>query len=173
MSTAGLNSEFSFSYKGCLTTAKVYNLPHYSPIAEGRTVGIMLFPRHKVKRKEPRSRFRIRSPTPFPLTITITLFFFFFFLNFGFGFGRCILFDTIFATCKEKRDQNEGPFFIEEYFTYEESRGITCRNVMRTVLFYEEFFEYKNFQIKSKIGSYMIRYRGFYKLWISFLWVKQ
>ena len=43
-SLTGLNSEFSFSYTGCLTKAKNPSLPNYSPIAGGRIIGFVPFP---------------------------------------------------------------------------------------------------------------------------------
>ena len=42
---AGLNSEFSFSYTSCLTTAEEPSLPNYLPIAGGRIIGFIPFPR--------------------------------------------------------------------------------------------------------------------------------
>ena len=44
-SLTGLNSEFSFSYTGCLTKAEVPSLPYYLPIAGGRIIGFIPFPR--------------------------------------------------------------------------------------------------------------------------------
>ena len=42
---SGLNSEFSFSYTSCLTKAEEPSLPYYLPIAGGRIIGFILFPR--------------------------------------------------------------------------------------------------------------------------------
>ena len=41
----GLNSEFSFSYTSCLTKAEEPSLPYYLPIAGGRIIGFIPFPR--------------------------------------------------------------------------------------------------------------------------------
>ena len=41
----GLNSEFSFSLTSCLTTAEKIGLPYYLPIAGGRIIGFIPFPR--------------------------------------------------------------------------------------------------------------------------------
>ena len=41
----GLNSEFSFSYTSCLTKAEELSLPYYLPIAGGRIIGFIPFPR--------------------------------------------------------------------------------------------------------------------------------
>ena len=41
----GLNSEFSFSYTSCLTKAEEPSLPYYLPIAGGRIIGSIPFPR--------------------------------------------------------------------------------------------------------------------------------
>ena len=43
-SLTGFNSEFSFSLSNCLTKAKE-TLPYYLPIAGGRTIGFIPFPR--------------------------------------------------------------------------------------------------------------------------------
>ena len=40
-----LNSEFSFSYTSCLTKAEEPSLSYYSPIAGGRIIGFIPFPR--------------------------------------------------------------------------------------------------------------------------------
>ena len=40
-----LNSEFSFSYTSCLTKTEEPSLPHYLPIAGGRIIGFIPFPR--------------------------------------------------------------------------------------------------------------------------------
>ena len=40
-----LNSEFSFSYTSCLTKAEEHSLPYYLPIAGGRVIGFIPFPR--------------------------------------------------------------------------------------------------------------------------------
>ena len=44
-SLAGLNSEFSFSLTTCLTKAEEHSLPYYLPIAGGRIIGFIPFPR--------------------------------------------------------------------------------------------------------------------------------
>ena len=44
-SLAVLNSEFSFSYTSCLTKAEEPSLPYYLPIAGGRIIGFIPFPR--------------------------------------------------------------------------------------------------------------------------------
>ena len=44
-SLTGLNSEFSFSYTSCLTKPEESNLPNYLPIAGGRIIGLIPFPR--------------------------------------------------------------------------------------------------------------------------------
>ena len=41
----GLNSEFSFSLTSCLTKAKKHSVPYYLPIAVGRIIGFIPFPR--------------------------------------------------------------------------------------------------------------------------------
>ena len=42
---AGFYSEFSFSYTSCLTKAEEPSLPYYFPIAGGRIIGFIPFPR--------------------------------------------------------------------------------------------------------------------------------
>ena len=44
-SLTGLNSEFSFSLTSCLTKAEEPSLPYYLPIARGRIIGFIPFPR--------------------------------------------------------------------------------------------------------------------------------
>ena len=44
-SLTGLNSEFSFSYTSCLTMAEEPSLPYYLPIAGGRIIVFIPFPR--------------------------------------------------------------------------------------------------------------------------------
>ena len=44
-SLTGLKSEFSFSLTSCLTKAKEPSLPYYLPIAGGRIIGFIPFPR--------------------------------------------------------------------------------------------------------------------------------
>ena len=44
-SLTGLNSEFSFSYTSCLTKAEEHSLSYYLPIAGGRIIGFVPFPR--------------------------------------------------------------------------------------------------------------------------------
>ena len=41
----GSLTEFSFSYTSCLAKAEEPNLPYYLPIAGGRIIGFILFPR--------------------------------------------------------------------------------------------------------------------------------
>ena len=44
-SLTGLNSEFPFSYTSCLTKTEEPSLSYYLPIAGGRIIGFMPFPR--------------------------------------------------------------------------------------------------------------------------------
>ena len=44
-SLTGLNSEFSFSQTSCLTKAEELSLSYYLPIAGGRIIGFIAFPR--------------------------------------------------------------------------------------------------------------------------------
>ena len=44
-SLTGLNSEFSFSKTSCFTKAEEPSLPYYLPIAGGRIIGFIPFPR--------------------------------------------------------------------------------------------------------------------------------
>ena len=44
-SLTGLNSDFSFSYTSCLTKAEEPSLSYYLPIAGGRIIGFIPFPR--------------------------------------------------------------------------------------------------------------------------------
>ena len=44
-SLTGLNSEFSFFLTSCLTKAEEPSLPYYLPIAGGRIIGFIPFPR--------------------------------------------------------------------------------------------------------------------------------
>ena len=44
-SWTGLNSEFCFSYTGCLTKAKKPGMPYYLPIAGGRKIEFIPFPK--------------------------------------------------------------------------------------------------------------------------------
>ena len=44
-SLTGLNSEFSFSKTSCLAKAEEPSLPYYLPIARGRIIGFIPFPR--------------------------------------------------------------------------------------------------------------------------------
>ena len=44
-SLTGLNSEFHFSYTSCLTKTDEPSLPYYLPIARGRIIGFIPFPR--------------------------------------------------------------------------------------------------------------------------------
>ena len=50
-SLTGLNSEFSFSYTSCLTKAEEPSLSYYLPIAGGRIIGFIPFPRVLVLRE--------------------------------------------------------------------------------------------------------------------------
>ena len=45
-SLTGSNSEFSFSYTSCLTKAEEPSLPYYLPIAGGRIIGFIPFPKY-------------------------------------------------------------------------------------------------------------------------------
>ena len=47
-SLTGLNSEFSFSWTSCLTKAEEPSLPYYLPVAGGRIIGFIPFPRVSV-----------------------------------------------------------------------------------------------------------------------------
>ena len=73
-SLAGLNSEFSFSKTSCLTKAEEPSPSYYLPIAGGRIIGFIPFPRVLVlcEMKPVSSRYELVSPCPFPTTITIT-----------------------------------------------------------------------------------------------------
>ena len=51
LSLRGFNSEFSFSQASCLTKAEEHSLPYYLPIAGGRIIGFILFPRVLVLRE--------------------------------------------------------------------------------------------------------------------------
>ena len=44
-SLTGLNSVFSFSYTSCLTIAEEPSVPYYFPVAGGRIIGFIPFPR--------------------------------------------------------------------------------------------------------------------------------
>ena len=44
-SLTGLNSQFSFSLTSCLSKAEEPSLPYYLPIAGGRIIGFIPFPR--------------------------------------------------------------------------------------------------------------------------------
>ena len=73
-SLTGLNSEYSFSSTSCLTKAEEPSLPYYLPIAGGRIIGFIPFPRVLVlcEMQSVSSRFELVSLCPFPTTITIT-----------------------------------------------------------------------------------------------------
>ena len=60
-SKAGLNSEFSFSYSGCLTEAKEPSMPYYLLIAGERTDGLMPFPRTLVQSEKQIASASIRT----------------------------------------------------------------------------------------------------------------
>ena len=71
-SLTGLNSEFSFSLTSCLLKAEGPSLSYYLPIAGGRIIGFIPFPRVLVKCNQSRPGFELVPPCPFPTTITIT-----------------------------------------------------------------------------------------------------
>ena len=73
-SLTGLNSEFSFSKTSCLSKAEEPSLSYYLPIARGRIIGFIPFPRVLVlcECNQSRPGFELVSPCPFPTTITIT-----------------------------------------------------------------------------------------------------
>ena len=71
-SLTGFNSEFSFSLTSCLTKAEEPSLSYYLPIAGGRIIGFIPFPRVYVKCNQFRPGFELVSPCPFPTTITTT-----------------------------------------------------------------------------------------------------
>ena len=73
-SLTGLNSEFSLSFTSRLTKAKEISLPYYLPIAGGRIIGYIPFPRVLVLCEMQSSRlgFELVSPCPIPKRITIT-----------------------------------------------------------------------------------------------------
>ena len=50
-SLTGLNSQFSFSFTSCLTKAEEPSLPNYLPIAGGRRIGFIPFPKVLVQCK--------------------------------------------------------------------------------------------------------------------------
>ena len=58
-SLTGLISEFSFSYTSCLTKAEEPNLSYYLPIAGGRIVGFIPFPRVLVRCENAISRVQV------------------------------------------------------------------------------------------------------------------
>ena len=72
-SLTGLKSEFSFSLTCCSTKAEEPSLPYNLPIAGGRIIGFIPFPRVLVlcEMQSPPG-FELMSPCPFPTTITIT-----------------------------------------------------------------------------------------------------
>ena len=73
-SLTGLNSEFSFSDKSCLTKAEEPSLSYYLPIAGGRIIGFIPFPRVLVLcEMQSRPGFELVSPCPFPFPTTITI----------------------------------------------------------------------------------------------------
>ena len=74
-SLTGLNSEFSFSQTSCPTKAEEPSLSYYLPIAGGRIIGFIPFPRVLVlcEMQSVSSRFELMSPCSSPTTITITL----------------------------------------------------------------------------------------------------
>ena len=70
-SLTGLNSEFSFSYTSCITKAEEPRLPYYLPIAGGRIIGFIPFPR--VCEMQSVQDLNSCRRVQFPATITITL----------------------------------------------------------------------------------------------------
>ena len=56
---SGLNSEFFFSKTSCLTKAEEPSLPYYLPIAGGRIIGFIPFPRVLVRCEMQSVSFRI------------------------------------------------------------------------------------------------------------------
>ena len=72
-SLTGLNLKFSF-YTSCLTKAEEPSLPYYSPIAGGRIIGFIPFPRVLVlcEIQSTSSRMELESQCSFTTTITIT-----------------------------------------------------------------------------------------------------
>ena len=73
-SLAGLNSEFSFSWTSCLIKAEEPSVSYHLPLAGGRIIGFIPFPRVLVLREmhSVSSGFELVLPCPFPTTITIT-----------------------------------------------------------------------------------------------------
>ena len=69
----GLDSELSFSKTSCLTKAEEPNLSYYLPIAGGRIIGFLPFPKGISAMWNAISPgFELVSPCPIPATITIT-----------------------------------------------------------------------------------------------------
>ena len=60
-SLTGFNSEFSFSYTSCLTKAEEPSLSYYLPIAGGRIIGFIPFPRVLVQCEMQSISSRIRT----------------------------------------------------------------------------------------------------------------
>ena len=72
-SLTGLNSDFSFSKTSCLTKAEEPSLSYYLPIAGGRIIGFIPFPKGISAMWNVISPgFELVSPCPIPATITIT-----------------------------------------------------------------------------------------------------
>ena len=67
-----LNSEFSFSYTGCLTKTKEPSMLNYQPIGEGRLIRFIPFPRVLCERQSASSRIWTCSLYLFPTMMTIT-----------------------------------------------------------------------------------------------------
>ena len=67
-SLTGLNSEFSLSLTGCLTKGKEPSLLYYLPIAGGRIIEFIPFPKvlGHMKCNQPCPGFELGSPCPFP-----------------------------------------------------------------------------------------------------------
>ena len=71
---SGRISEFSFSSTSCLTKAEETSLSYYLPIAGGRIIGFIPFPRLLVlcEMQSVSPGFELMSPCPFHTMITIT-----------------------------------------------------------------------------------------------------
>ena len=64
----GLNSQFSFSLNSCLTKAAKPSLPYYLPIAGGRIIGFIPFPRVLVLCEMQLVSFRIWTRVAVPIS---------------------------------------------------------------------------------------------------------
>ena len=69
-----MNSELSFSKASCHTKAEELYLPYYLPIAGGRIIGFIPFPRVLVlcEKQSVEPGYELVSSCPFPMMITIT-----------------------------------------------------------------------------------------------------